>query len=135
MPRAAFSTLRRMRTLLSIAAVLMAAALPAVAIASRAPSHDERAQLRQAVKTSNLVGRSFHRGHFKLAKPRISDSGRWAKAGIRTETYSDPFNAPKALFKHNARGWKLVKLGTSGVGCKKPRLSQSLRKELGLRCG
>ena len=124
-----------MRTLLSIAAVLMAAALPAVAIASRAPSHDERAQLRQAVKTSKLVGRSFHRGHFKLAKPRISDSGRWAKAGVRTETYSDPFNAPKVLFKHNAGGWKLVKFGTSGVGCKKPRLSRSVRRDLGLRCG
>ena len=78
-PRAAFSTLRRMRTLLSIAAVLMAAALPAVAIASRAPSHHERAQLRQAIKTSNHVGRSFHRGHLKLAKPRISDSGRCGK--------------------------------------------------------
>ena len=135
MPRAAFSTLRRMRTLLSIAAVLMAAALPAVAIASRAPSHDERAQLRQAVKTSNLVGRSFHRGHFKLAKPRISDSGRWAKAGIRTETYSDPFNAPKGLFKHKAGGWKLVKFGTSGMGCSKPRLSRAVRKELKLKCG
>ena len=125
-----------MRTLLSIAAVLMAAALPAVAIASRAPSHDERAQLRQAVKTSKLVGRSFHRGHFKLAKPRISDSGRWAKAGlVRKDGYTDPFNAPKGLFKHNAGGWKLVKFGTSGVGCKKPRLSQSVRKELNLRCG
>ena len=136
MPRAAFSTLRRMRTLLSIAAVLMAAALPAVAIASRAPSKDERAQLRQAVKSSDLVGRAYHRGRFSLVKPRITDSGRWAKAGVvRTDRYTDPFNAPKGLFKHNAGGWKLVKFGTSGVGCKKPRLSQSVRKELKLKCG
>jgi hypothetical protein len=125
-----------MRTLLSIAAVLMAAALPAVAIASRAPSHDERAQLRQAVKSSNLVGRPYHRGRFALAKPRVTDSGRWAKASIvRNDTYTDPFNAPKGLFKHKAGGWKLVKFGTSGVGCSKPRLSRSVRRELKLKCG
>jgi hypothetical protein len=125
-----------MRTLLSIAAVLMAAALPAVAIASRAPSKDERAQLRQAVKNSDLVGRAYHRGRFNLVKPRVTDSGRWAKASIvRNDTYSDPFNAPKGLFKHNAGGWKLVKFGTSGVGCSKPRLSRAVRKELKLKCG
>jgi hypothetical protein len=125
-----------MRTLLSIAAVLMAAALPAVAIASHAPSRDERVQLRQAVKSSDLVGRAYHRGRFDLVKPRITDSGRWAKASIvRNDTYSDPFNAPKGLFKHQAGGWKLVKFGTSGVGCSKPRLSRSVRKELKLRCG
>jgi len=125
-----------MRTLLSIAALLMAAALPAVATAARAPSHDERAQLRQAVKNSDLVGRAYHRGRFELVKPRVTDSGRWAKAGIvRTDTYSDPFNAPKGLFKHRAGGWKLVKFGTSGVGCSKPRLPRSVRQELRLKCG
>ena len=124
-----------MRTLLSIAAVLMAAALPAVAIASRAPTRDERVQLRQAVKSSSLVGRAYHRGRFDLVKPRITDSGRWAKAGlVRQDGYTDPFNAPKGLFKHKSSGWKLVKVGTRGIGCNKPKLARSLRKELKLSC-
>jgi hypothetical protein len=125
-----------MRSLLIIAAVLMTAALPAVALASQKPTRDQRAELRAAVKGSDLVGRPYHRGRFSLVKPRVADSGRWAKASIvRTDTYTDPFNAPKGLFKHNAGGWKLVKFGTSGVGCSKPRLPRSVRKDLKLSCG
>jgi hypothetical protein len=124
-----------MRTLLIIVAVLAAAALPAVAIASRAPSHGEKVQLRKAVTSSNLVSRSVRKGHFQLVKPRIADGGKWAKAGVApTNTYSDPFNAPKGLFKHGRGGWKLVKIGTTGIGCYKPRLSRALRKDLKLRC-
>ena len=124
-----------MRTLLIIAAILVAAALPAVAIASRAPSRDERVQLRKAVTSSKLVQRSVRKGHFELVKPRIADGGRWAKAGVApTNTYSDPFNAPKGLFKHSSKGWRLVKIGTSGIGCSKPRLSRAVRKDLKLRC-
>ena len=112
------------------------AALPEVALASEKPTRDQRVELRKAVKASNLVARSVRRGHFELVKPRIAEGGKWAKAGIApTNTYSDPFNAPKGLFKHNASGWKLVKFGTSGVGCSKPRLSRAVRKELKLKCG
>ena len=129
------STLRRMRTLLIIAAVLAAAALPAVAIAAHVPSRSEKQELRAAVKDSKLVQRSVRKGHFELVKPRISDSGRWAKAGVApTNTYSDPFNAPKGLFKHSACGWKLVKVGAS-VGCSKPRVPRAVREDLKLRCG
>ena len=57
------------------------------------------------------------------------------KAGIvPTRTYSDPFNAPKGLFKHKGGAWKLVKYGTSGIGCSKPRLPRSVRKDLKLKC-
>ena len=134
--RGAASSLRRMRTLLIFAAILMAAALPAVAIASRAPSKDERAQLRKAVTSSKLVQRSVRKGKFQLVKPRIADGGKWAKAGIvPTNTYSDPFNAPKGLFKHSSGAWKLVKVGTTGVGCSKPKLPRSVRKDLKLSCG
>lgn len=129
------STLPRMRTLLITAAVLVAAALPAAALAAHAPSRSEKQQLRAAVKGSKLVERSVRKGKFQLVKPRISDSGRWAKAGIApTTTYSDPFNAPKGLFKHGSRGWKLIKVGTTGIGCHKPKLPRSLRKELKLKC-
>jgi hypothetical protein len=118
------------------AAILAAAALPAVAIASHAPSRSEKQELRAAVKGSNLVQRSVRKGHFQLVRPRISDSGRWAKAGIApTNAYSDPFNAPKGLFKHKSSGWTLVKVGTNGLGCHKPRLGRSVRKDLKLSCG
>jgi hypothetical protein len=125
-----------MRTLLIIAAVLTAAALPAASLASQKPTRSERVELRAAVKGSDLVTRSVRRGKFELVKPRISNSGKWAKAGIApTNTYSDPFNAPKGLFKHVSGSWKLVKVGTSGVGCSKPRLPRSVRKDLKLSCG
>jgi type II secretory pathway pseudopilin PulG len=125
-----------MRTLLIVVAVLAAAALPAVAIAAHAPSRSEKQELRAAVKASKLVQRSVRRGHFALVKPRISDSGKWAKAGIApTNTYTDPFNAPKGIFKHRSSGWKLLKIGTTGIGCSKPKLPRSVRKELKLRCG
>ncbi len=59
--------------------------------------------------------------------------GSWAKAGVApTNTYSDPFNAPKGLFKHGSGGWKLVKIGQGGIGCHKPKLPRSVRKELKL---
>jgi hypothetical protein len=124
-----------MRSLLVIAAILAAAALPAVALSSTAPTRDQRVELRKAVKSSKLVSRSV-RKHFSLFKPRVSDNGRWAKAGILpTNGYSDPFNAPKGLFKHKqSGGWKLVKYGTRGIGCSKPRLSRSVRRDLKLRC-
>jgi hypothetical protein len=129
------STLRRMRTLLITAAVLVAAALPAAALASRAPSHSEKVQLRKAVTSSKLVKRSVRKGHFQLIKPRIADGGKWARAGVApTNVYIDPFNAPKGLFKHGRGGWKLVKIGQTGIGCHKPRLSRSVRKDLKLRC-
>lgn len=123
-----------MRPLLIIA-VIAAAALPAAAIASTVPTKSQRAELKQAVKGSKLVPRSVRRGGFKLVKPRIADGGGWAKAGIvPTDTYSDPFNPPKGLFKHKRGGWKVVKYGTSGIGCSKPRLSRAVRKDLKLRC-
>ena len=125
-----------MRQTLIIAAVLLAATLPAAALASHAPSRSERVQLRKAVTGSKLVQRSVRRGNFQLVRPRIADGGRWAKAGIApTRTYSDPFNAPKGIFRHTSKGWKLVKVGTGRVGCKKPRLPRAVRKDLKLRCG
>jgi hypothetical protein len=125
-----------MRTLLIITAILAVAALPAVAVSSTVPTKSQRAELKNAVKGSKLVPRHVRRGGFKLVKPRISESGRWAKAGIvPTDTYSDPFNAPKGLFKHKSGGWKLVKYGTSRIGCSKPRLPRGVRKDLKLRCG
>jgi hypothetical protein len=124
-----------MRPILILTALLLAAALPAFALASHAPSRSEKKQLRKAVTSSKLVTRSVRKGRFELVKPRIADGGVWAKAGIApTDTYSDPFNAPKGLFKHSSAGWKLVKVSTTGVGCSKPKLPKSVRKDLKLKC-
>ena len=125
-----------MRTLLIIAAVLAVAALPAAVVAAEKPTRAQKLELRKAVKASDLVSRSVRRGNFQLVKPRISENGRWAKAGVApTRTYSDPFNAPKGLFKHKSSGgWKMVKFGTTGIGCFKPRLSRAVREDLKLRC-
>ena len=124
-----------MRPILIIAAILTAAALPAVALASQKPTRTQKTELRKAVKASDLVTRSVRSGKFELVKPRIADGGKWARAGIApTGTYSDPFNAPKGLFKHSSGGWKLVKVGAS-VGCSKPRVPRAVRDDLKLRCG
>ena len=92
---------------LTIPAVLFAAALPAVALASRAPSHAERKQLRNAVTGSKLVQRSV-KGHFTLIRPRVATADVGQGRDRPVQRYSDPFNAPKGLFKHRSGGWKLV---------------------------
>jgi len=118
------------------AAVLLAAALPAAALASRAPSRSEKHQLRNAVTASKKPSKSVRKGHFKLRGARISTKGPWAKASvIGGGTYSDPFNPVVGLFKHRHGHWKLVALGTSGVGCAHPRAPKSVRKDLKLHCG
>jgi hypothetical protein len=124
-----------MRTLFIIAAALLAVALPAVALASRTPSHSEKKQLRSAVKGSKLVPKGVRKGHFTLKKSRISTEGPWAKAVILGSGYTDPFNPNVALFKRRHGHWKLVDAGTSGVGCSRPKPPKSVRKDLKLRCG
>ena len=125
-----------MRTLFIIAAALLAVALPATAMASRAASHSEKKQLRTAVTKSKLVTRSMRHGNFKLLKARISSEGPWAKAFVvPNNTYSDPFNAPRGLFKRKHGSWKLVSVGTRHIGCSNPRAPKSVRTDLKLRCG
>jgi hypothetical protein len=125
-----------MRTLFTIAAVLLAAALPAVALGSRTPSHSEKVKLRNAVKSSKLIPKAIRTGaHFKLKKSRISTKGPWARATIiPTGVYSDPFDPDVGLFKRRHGKWKLVAAGSSRVGCSKPRAPRAVRKDLKLRC-
>ncbi len=124
-----------MRLFLTIAVVLLAAALPAAALASRAPTNNERVQLRNAVKHSTLVSRAVRQGYFQLSTPRISSAGPWARARIvPTGNYSDPFFREIGVFKRSHHRWRLVKVGSSGIGCSRPRLSRAVRKDLKLRC-
>jgi hypothetical protein len=125
-----------MRTLFIIAAAMLAVALPATALASRNATHSEKTQLRKAVTKSNLVTRPYKKGHFKLLRAKISTEGPWARAYVvRNDTYSDPFNAPRGLFKRKHGTWKLVKIGTRGIGCSNPRAPKAVRTDLKLRCG
>jgi hypothetical protein len=125
-----------MRTSFIIAAALLAVALPATAMASRAATRSERSQLRSAVTKSKLVTRSVRHGHFKLLKARISTEGPWARAYVvPNNTYTDPFNAPRGLFKLKHGSWKLVSVGTRRIGCSHPRAPKSVRSDLKLRCG
>ena len=124
-----------MRTLFITAAVLLAAALPAAALASRTASKSEKQQLRSAVKGSKLVPKRIRQGHFTLKKARISTEGPWAKGAIvASGVYSDPFDPTIGLFKKRHGSWKLVAASNSGVGCSKPRAPRSVRKDLKLHC-
>src|SRR3954453_525540 len=124
-----------MRTLFIISAALLAVALPAVALASRAPSRSERVELRKAVTSSKLVTKSVRKGKFKLVKPSISTEGPWARAGVvPTGTYSAPFHPPRGIFKKSNGEWHLKKVGGSRAGCKKPRLPRAVRKDLKIKC-
>ena len=119
--------------MLIIAAALLVVALPASALASRSPSRTEKAQLKTAVKSSKKAPRFARKGKFKLSKVRISTKGPWASAVVlKTSGYTDPFKAPRAVFKHG-KGWKLVSYGTK-AGCSKPRLGRGVRKDLKLSC-
>jgi hypothetical protein len=125
-----------MRTLFITAALLAAVALPGAALASRTASHSEKKQLRSGATGSKLLPKGVRKGHFKLTKVRISTAGPWAKANVvPTGTYSDPFNPAKGLFKRKHGTWKLVNVGTSGVGCSHPRAPKAVRTDLKLHCG
>jgi len=124
-----------MHKLFITAAVLLAVALPAVAVANRAPSRSERVELRKAVTSSKKVSKAIRKGKFKLVKPKISTAGPWAKAGIvPTGTYSDPFNPTRGIFKRSHGEWRLKKVGGSKAGCSKPRLPRSVRQDLNIKC-
>jgi hypothetical protein len=122
-----------MRKMLIIAAALLVVAVPATAVASRSATRAEKAALKKAVKSSKKAPRFARKGNFKLAKVRISSKGPWASAIVlRSSGYTDPFKAPRAVFRHG-KSWKLVSYGTK-AGCSKPRLGRGLRKDLKLSC-
>ena len=125
--------IHRIATLPLIA--LSAAALPAAASADRAPIRSERLELRGAVASSSLVPKSVRRGHFKLRDPRISTRGRWALSTIApTGPAAKRLDAVVGLFQSRGSRWRLVEVGTAGVGCEKLIVPRDVRRDLGIRC-
>jgi hypothetical protein len=103
------STLRGVRTLLIC---LLCLALPAGALAKRAPTKHERAK----------ISRAAHRSHktdffkcFELDHVKVSTEGPWAGATLRScESAND---AIFGLFSRRHGRWKLRRMGNGAVGC------------------
>lgn len=127
---------RRTRALAAVLAVLaVSLLLAAAASASRAPGHAELVALRSAAVHSKLVPGPVRAGHFKLVGTRISTAGPYASTEIApTGRYRTLLDAVSAIFQRGTRGWRLVSLGTAGVGCGHPRLPQAVRHDLHIAC-
>lgn len=119
--------------LLLIASLLLA--LPAAASADRAAIRAERLQLRAAVTQSTLVPAAVRHGAFQLRRARISTEGRWALSTIApTGKARRTLDAVTGLFRFRAGAWRLVEVGTAGVGCAKLIVPRDVRRDLGIRC-
>lgn len=114
---------------------ITAAALPATASADRAAIRAERKELRGAVQRSSLVPKSVRKGQFKLRDARISTRGRWALSEIApTGAAAKRIDAVMGLFRSSGTTWRLVEVGTAGVGCSKLIVPRDVRRDLGIRC-
>lgn len=127
--------IHRIAPLPLLAVTAAAAALPAVATADRAAIRAERQELRGAVERSSLVPKSIRRGQFKLRDARISTRGRWALSTIApTGAAARRIDAVMGLFRNRGTTWRLVEVGTAGVGCSKLIVPRDVRRDLGIRC-
>lgn len=103
------------------------------AAASRPASRGTKRGLRGAVRRSRFVAPSVRQGRFRLRRARVSLRARdpWATATIVAT--GEPLDPALAVFKKRRR-WKLVDIGTSGVGCRSGTPPRKVRVDLGLRC-
>ncbi|MEA2168089.1 MAG: hypothetical protein QOF76_1389 [Solirubrobacteraceae bacterium] len=93
--------------------VLVLLAVPATALADRAPNSSERAAIKAAAKSSSQTQGA---GKFKVEHIRVSTVGPWARATL--DPKSDSLDTAVAVFKaHGYGGYKLKELGTAQVGC------------------
>lgn len=109
--------------------------VPSGALADRAAIRSERVELRAAVKQSKLVPKPVRHGSFKLRRARISTEGRWALSNVvPTGGARGSLDAVVGLFQSRASRWRLVQVGTAGVGCGKLIVPRDVRRDLGIRC-
>jgi hypothetical protein len=105
----------------------------AVAAAKR-PTKGTKRALRRAVKRSKFVPLVVQRGRFKLVSTSVSTVGPWARASISPPP-SLEIDPALGLFKKSRHRWRLVSLGTSGVGCSGwSRAPRDVRLDLRLSC-
>jgi hypothetical protein len=87
------------------------------------------------VKRSPLVPAPIRNGNFRLRGALVSSAGPWAKATLQpTGRFKHRLDAALAVFRRSQPGWRLVALGTAGVGCDHPRLPGRVRRDLHLAC-
>lgn len=120
---------------LPLLAAALLATLPSLASADRAAIRAERLQLRAAVTASKLVPRAVSAGAFTLRRPRISIEGRWALSTIApTRAARRTLDDVVGMFRHTRGRWRLIEVGTAGVGCAKLIVPRDVRRDLGIVC-
>ena len=110
-----------MRLLICLSLLL---ALPATALADRAPTRKERTAIRKAVSQSPRVTDG---GCVRATGIRVSTEGPWASSVARA---CDDANDAIFVVLRRSRGvWRVSDVGNGSVGCKAPR---AVRRDLDL---
>jgi len=115
--------------------VLVAASLTTVALASRKPDHDEAVKITTAFKTTTKAGLNKIAYQFNVVNIRVSTvNPSYSRANINAKPkYRTTFQNAYGVAKFSkARGWKVIDVGSSMVGCGK--VPKAVRKDLKLLC-
>jgi hypothetical protein len=124
-------TPRRLQRAVGTTAVLVTALVVAApALAARAPSSNERAQISAAVYRSPLTS-ALPDSSYRVGGIRISTRGPWARARVipRRPTVQ---GAVGVLRRTARRGWRLRQIGSADVGCGIAPVA--VLRDLGLGC-
>ncbi len=121
---------RRAIATATIAALLAALVVAAVAFAARLATPAERAEIVRLVHHDES-GDITHPGRVKVGKIIVSTKGPWASAQVAMSIPGESGeDTAGAIFKRRAGHYKLVGVGTDEVGC--GVVSNAIAEELGL---
>lgn len=129
-----FGVVARITTALTLALVALLAAGGGWAAASRTPSRGERAAIVRSVTASRLLD-ALPRGSFDVTRIRISTVRTPGRLYGRVRIVTHPAaqsDLPTGIVRRLRGHWRLINLGTSGVGCGLPA---RVRTDLGVADG